>query len=197
MNWIIPCSFHAGHSLMRAIAIFVFFVWHPASASTLQQLTLEDMAQKSTAIVRVKVNGSNGTRYGTDVFTVYRFETLETVKRPNGPPPIEVGVPGGFAGGMRQVVAGAPVLRAGQEYILFLWTGRSGLAQVIGMSQGLFAVDRTTAGDSIATRGMAGERMLDGTGHAVRDEAVSMPWPELRAKIIRALKAGAVAEGTR
>ena len=180
---------------MRALAISVFFAGLTANATTLQQLTVEEMAQKSTAIVRAKLTGSNGIRYGTDVFTVYQFETLETVKRPNGPPPIEVGVPGGIAGGMRQVVAGAPVLRVGQEYILFLWTGRSGLAQVIGMSQGLFAVDRTTAGGSIATRGMAGERMLDGAGHAVRDEAVSMPWPELRAKVIHALKAGTVAAG--
>ena len=180
---------------MRALAIFLFFAGLTAHATTLQQLTVEEMAQKSTAIVRAKVTGSSGVQRGTDVFTVYRFETLETVKRSNGTQPIEVGVPGGIAGGIRQMVAGAPVLRAGQEYILFLWTGRSGLAQVIGMSQGLFAVERTTAGDSIATRGMAGERMLDGAGHAARDEPVSMPWPELRAKIIQALRAGAVAAG--
>jgi hypothetical protein len=152
-------------------------------------------AQKSTSIVRAKVTGSNGIRYGLDVFTVYRFETLETIKRSSGTQPTEVGVPGGIAGGIRQVVAGAPVLRAGQEYILFLWTGRSGLAQVIGMSQGLFGVERTTAGDSIATRGMAGERMLDGAGHAARNEAFSMPWPDLRAKVIHALKADTVAAG--
>jgi hypothetical protein len=181
---------------MRALAIFVFFAGLTANATTLQQLTVEEMAQKSTSIVRAKVTGSNGIRYGTDVFTVYQFETLETVKRSNGPQqPIEVGVPGGIAGGIRQVVAGAPVLRAGQEYILFLWTGRSGLAQVIGMSQGLFGVERTTGGDSIATRGMAGERMLNGAGHAARDEAFSIPWPELRAKVIQALKAGTVAAG--
>ena len=180
---------------MRALAISVFFAGLTANATTLQQLTVEEMAQKSTAIVRAKLTGSNGIRYGTDVFTVYQFETLETVKRSNGTQPTEVGVPGGIAGGIRQVVAGAPVLRAGQEYILFLWTGRSGLAQVIGMSQGLFGVECTTAGDSIATRGMAGERMLDGAGHLARDEAFSMPWPELRAKVIHALKAGTVAAG--
>ena len=182
---------------MRALAIFVCLValWQTAEATTLQQLTLEEMAQKSTSIVRAKVTGSTGVRQGTDVFTVYQFKTLEILKRQNGTPPTEVAVPGGIAGGMRQVVAGAPVLRAGQEYILFLWTGRSGLAQVIGMSQGLFAVERTTAGDSIATRGMAGERMLDGAGHAARDEVLSMPWSELRVKVIQALRAGTVAAG--
>jgi hypothetical protein len=180
---------------MRALTIFVILValWQTAKATTLQKLTLEEMAQKSTGIVRAKVTGSTAVRQGTDVFTVYQFETLEAVKRQNGTPPTAVAVPGGIAGGMRQVVAGAPVLRAGREYILFLWTGRSGLAQVIGMSQGLFAVEHTTAGDIIATRGMAAERMFDGAGHAARDEVLSMPWSELRAKIIQALKAGTVA----
>ena len=84
---------------MRALAIFVFFAGLTANATTLQQLTVEEMAQKSTSIVRAKVTGSNGIRYGLDVFTVYRFETLETIKRSNGTQPTEVGVPGGIAGG--------------------------------------------------------------------------------------------------
>ena len=45
---------------------------------------------------------------------------------------------GGVAGGIRQSVSGAPELKPGQEYVLFLWTSRSGLTQVIGLSQGLF-----------------------------------------------------------
>ncbi len=182
---------------MRALAIIVFSacLQQAAEATTLQQLTLEEMAQQSTAIVRAKVTGSSGVWHGTDVFTVYQFETLETVKSQNGAPPVEVGVPGGIAGGVRQVVAGAPLLRQGREYVLFLWTGRSGLAQVIGLSQGLFAVERSSAGDVIATRGTAGERMLDRAGHAARDEALSMPWAELRSKVIQALKAGTMAAG--
>ncbi len=148
------------------------------------------MAQKATAIVRAKVTGSVEVLRGTDVFTVYRLETLETVKASNGIKPADVAVPGGVAGGMRQVVAGAPVLRAGQEYVLFLWTSRSGLTQLMGMSQGLFTVERTTAGDAIATRAAAGEQMLDGAGRAVRDETLSMPWAELKSKVMKTLAAG-------
>lgn len=85
------------------------------------------------------------------------------------------------------MVAGAPTLRPGQEYVLFLWTSRSGLTQLTGMSQGLFSVERTTAGDPQASRAAAGEQMLDAAGHAVREEALSMPLTELRAQVGKAL----------
>jgi len=179
---------------MRALAIFVGLCLAsasvPAGATTLQQLSLGEMAQKSTAIVRAKVTGAVEVLRGTDVYTVYQLETFETVKAPNGIKPAEVAVPGGVAGGLRQIVPGVPVLRAGQEYILFLWTSRSGLTQLMGMSQGLFTVERTTAGDVIVTRAAAGEQMLDGAGRAVRDEALSMPWPELKKKTMQALTVG-------
>ncbi len=94
------------------------------------------------------------------------------------------------------MVAGAPILRVGREYVLFLWTGRSGLTQLMGMSQGLFSVERTTAGDRQASRAAAGEQMLDAAGRAVQDEALSMPVTELTAKISKALAVAEMA-GTR
>lgn len=173
--------------LMRVVAISVLLasVGIPAGATILQQLTLDEMARKSTSIVRAKVTGSSEIVRGGDVFTVYKFETLEVLK--SGLAAREVAVPGGVAGGMRQVVAGAPTLRAGREYVLFLWTGRSGLTQLMGMSQGLFSVDRSTAGDLQVSRAPASEQMLDAAGRAARDEALSMPLPELKAKVSKAL----------
>jgi hypothetical protein len=173
--------------LMRVVAIFVFLASAgiPAGATILQQLPLGELAGKSTSIVRARVTGSSEVVRGADVFTIYKFETLETLK--SGPAAREVAVPGGVAGGMRQVVAGAPTLRTGREYVLFLWTGRSGLTQLMGMSQGLFSVERTTASDGQVSRASAGEQMLDAAGRAVRDEPLSMPLTELKAKIARAL----------
>jgi hypothetical protein len=121
---------------------------------------------------------------------VYQLETLESVKSPNGVKPADVAVAGGVAAGVRQIVEGAPVLHAGQEYVLFLWTSRSGLTQLMGMSQGLFTVDRRMAGDVIVTRATAGEQILDSGGHAVADETLSMPWVKLRNKVLNALAAG-------
>ncbi len=68
--------------LMRVVAIFVFLACAgiPAGATILQQLTLDEMAQKSTSIVRARVTGSSEVVRGGDVFTLYKFETLETLK---------------------------------------------------------------------------------------------------------------------
>jgi hypothetical protein len=57
----------------------------------------------------------------------------------------------------------------------------------MGMSQGLFTVERATHTDGLASRVAAGEQMLDAAGRAVRDEALSMPWAELKAKVLQAL----------
>jgi len=179
--------------LMRVVAIFAFLAYAgiPAGATILQQLTLDEMARKSTSIVRARVTPSSEVVRGGDVFTLYKIETLEVLKP--GPAAQEVAVPGGVAGGMRQVVAGAPTLRAGREYVLFLWTSRSGLTQLMGMSQGLFSVERTKGGDRQASRITAGEQMLDTAGRSVRDETLSMPLTELRAKISQSLAVPATA----
>jgi hypothetical protein len=173
--------------LMRVVAISVFLatVGIPASATILQQLTLDEMARKSTSIVRARVTGSSEALRSGNVYTLYKFATLETLKP--GPPLQEVVVPGGVAGGIRQVVAGAPALRQGQEYVLFLWTSRSGLTQLMGMSQGLFSVEHTAAGDGQASRAMAGEQILDASGRPIRDTALSMPLAELKSRVSKAL----------
>ena len=180
---------------MRKLAILIAFTGAsiPASATTLQQLCFAEMAQKSTAIARVRVIRVSGVLRGADVYTVYHFETLESLKAPVDGWTANVSVPGGAAGGIRQVVAGAPSLRVGNEYVLFLWTSRSGLTQIIGLSQGVFSVTPSpvgdaAAGDPLVTRAAAGERMLDTAGRPVRDQVLGMKWSELKAQVRHALR---------
>ena len=85
------------------------------------------------------------------------------------------------------MVSGAPQLQPGGDYLLFLWTGRSGITQVIGLSQGLFGVGLNSQGEWMASRRAAGEAMLDANGRPVRDEAVSMKLSDLRERVERAL----------
>src|SRR5258706_3484995 len=112
------------------------FAVAPLPATTLQKLSLDDMIRLSTTVVRARVSGSYAAARGADIYTFYQLSVLETLKA-GGHPPLEVAVPGGSAKGQRQLVEGAPQLKAGEEYVLFLWTSRSGLTQVIGLSQGL------------------------------------------------------------
>ena len=112
--------------------------------TTLEQLDLDELIHGSTAVVRAKVSGSTAVRRQNDVFTIYKLDVMEQWKsQPGSNAPLEVAVPGGVAGGIRQMVSGAPLLHPGEEYVLFLWQGRSGLIQLMGLSQGLFRVIHT------------------------------------------------------
>jgi hypothetical protein len=159
------------------------------SATTLEQLTLDEMAQKSTAIVRARVTGSHAGRRGTDIYTYFQFQVSETWES-SGQPNSEVAVPGGVVDGIRQSVSGAPELKPGHEYVLFLWTSRSGLTQVMGLSQGLFKLSEESSGGGSGTlvqRSAASELMLNRSGFPVDDHAVTMPLQDLRARVQQAL----------
>ena len=116
-------------------------------ATTLEQLPLPEMARQSTAIVRARVVGVSGLRRGDDVFTVYRLDVAENWKTGTSKQGtvtgkiLEVAVPGGVAGGLRQMVSGAPQLQPGGDYLLFLWTGRSGITQVTGQPTSITVTD--------------------------------------------------------
>jgi hypothetical protein len=151
-----------------------------AWATTLRKLSIDDMIQQSTAIVRVKVTGSSAAFRGKDIYTYYQLQVIENMKSTS---PLAVAVPGGVARGVRQMVAGAPVLANGQEYVIFLWTSKSGLTQVIGLSQGLFAVTQNSAGAAVIVRQPSISMMLNQSGQAVTDQPVSMTLTALRSEI--------------
>lgn len=159
-----------------------------AGGATLQRLGLDEMIQKSTAIVRGRATLTGARFHGPLIYTHYRVQVLESWKGAQ-PAEIDIVVPGGVANGMRQVFPGAPRLEAGNEYVLFLWRGASGLTNIIGLSQGVFDVHRDVAGGVFASRSATTETMLDADGRPVRDEAVRIRFEELRGRI-RVLAAG-------
>ena len=158
----------------------------PLLATTLEQLTLDEMIQKSSTIVRARVTGSHSAEHGADIYTYSELQVLEAWK---GPAITEVAVPGGVAHGIRQSVIGAPELKSGQEYVLFLWTSHSGITQVIGLSQGLFKLSPGTSTGMIAQRPSASELMVDRSGSPVEDGPVNIPLQDLRARVRQALGA--------
>jgi len=152
-----------------------------ASAATLQQLSLAQMTQSATAIVRARVLNSSASFTGTTIYTHYKLQVSETWK---GSTQTEVMLPGGVAGGYRQVFPGVPTLQPGNEYILYLWTSPStGITHVVGLSQGIFNITKSGDGTLQAARDRIGETMLDATGHAVRDQAVQMPLTQLKSQV--------------
>jgi hypothetical protein len=176
--------------LARHIFAALLVLAGSVGATTLAQLSVEQMIEKSTAIVRARVSGSfTANRNGT-IYTYYRLQVTENLKS-NTPATSEVAVPGGAVGRVMQSVAGAPELKPGGEYVLFLWTSRSGLTQIIGLSQGAFDV-RANAGGIVLARPAAGEQMLDAAGHVVVDRGVTLGLSDLRARIHTLIQPGGV-----
>jgi hypothetical protein len=157
-------------------------LWMPLGATTLEQLSVGDMIQKSTAIVRAKITGSFAAYRGPDIYTYYHLSVTESLKS-SIPAGSDVAVPGGSIRGVHQTVAGAPALKLGEEYVLFLWTSRSGLTQVIGLTQGLFSIKNGASADPTLHREAAREPMVDASGKLVQDNPVSLPLSELRARV--------------
>jgi hypothetical protein len=104
------------------------------------------------------------------------------------PSEAEFVIPGGSANGLVQTFTGTPTFNRGDEYVLFLWAGRSGILQIIGLSQGKFDLRETgKASEATVHRAAAAERMLDKAGNPVQDQAVDMTAAELRRRVDRAL----------
>ena len=152
-------------------------------AASLEYLSLDDMAAKSTAIVRGRVISIGTGVRGPLIYTKYTIQVLERLRGPEASS-LDVVVLGGTAQGLSQTFSGAPKLDGGVDYLLFLWTGPSGLTQIIGFSQGVFQLQKDDSGEWIATRAAASETMLDPkTGRLVNDQAIRLRLADLRSRV--------------
>jgi hypothetical protein len=160
--------------------VLTFCMW-PLQSATLERLSLDDMIAKSTLIVRGKVARASAAASGPVIYTHYTVQVSERMKGQAGST-IDVTVPGGTANGLRQTFAGAPTLKPGDDFVFFLYTGRDGRTTILGLTQGLFALDG--GADPVSTRSASNELMLDRrTGRPVKDEVLSMRLSELRGRV--------------
>jgi hypothetical protein len=155
-----------------------------AHAATLQLLSLNDMIQKSTTIVRGSVQLTGGQMHGRYIYTHY---TIQVVEQWKGAPAtqIDFAVPGGTANGLHESIAGAPSFVNGQEYVLYLWTSRSGLTQVIGLSQGVFV-----STNGMVVRPAIMEHMINPNGVEASDPTIQMTLSAMRSLVLTTLKGG-------
>lgn len=167
--------------LLASVALLV-----PAGATTLLKMSMNDLIVQSTAIVRAHITGSRAAMSGNDIYTYYQLQVSETLKK-GAILPAEFAVPGGVYGNLRQIGIGSPVFNQGEEYVLFLWTSRSGMTQVIGLSQGMFKLTQDASGATVLNRPAVADQMLDKSGKPVTDKPVSMKWSDLRDLIVKTL----------
>jgi hypothetical protein len=162
----------------------------PLPGATLLKLSLSDMIQKSTAIVHGTVQPTYSALRGSMIYTHYQIRVTNTYKGAAARN-WDVAVPGGAANGIQQYFAGSPTLTPGQDYVLFLWTSKTGLTQVIGLSQGLFYVTSNASGQLVVSRSATSETMLNASGQSIADSSIQMTLAQLSSRIQTVLAEGA------
>jgi hypothetical protein len=159
----------------------------PIHGSTLRRLTLDEMITQSTTIVHAKVQLSTSAEFqGHMIWTHYTVQVSETLKGALVRQ-LDVAVPGGISRGNKQTYSGAPTFSDSQDYLMFLWTSKSGLTQVIGLSQGLFAVVANSTGNATVVRAASSEHMVNISGQPVSDSDIQMSLSDMRSRIQQVL----------
>lgn len=149
-----------------------------ACATTLEQLSIDEMIAKSTSILRGRVLDARAVQRGSMIYTDYRVQILEQVKGADGSV-VDVSVPGGSSNGYRQSFAGTPTLTPGTEYAILVWTGKNGVHHIMGLSQGLFNVERGSSGGIVLKRGALDARVVNRLGQEINSTPVELTWDEL------------------
>lgn len=177
---------------MRLLGLIVVIAAGSVNAATLERLSLPDLIDKSTEIVRGKIAACVAEYRGQILYTTCRVNVTERWKG-TARAAVRVSVPGGVMNGLRQMFAGAPQLRDGEEHVLFLWTGKSAMTHVIGLSQGLFHIERSAQGALDAVRVPTTETMIDpSTGMSMRDAGLRLPLDDLRDRVRQRTAGGAI-----
>lgn len=159
----------------------------PLQSATLERLSLTYMITKSSSIVRGKVLNSYTAVSGRMIFTHYNIQVEEQLKGAGGAS-VDVAVPGGTANGLVQTFSGTPSFQPGEDYVFFLWTDKSGLNWIVGLTQGLFAVSQDNQSNLSVKRTASREMMLDRSTHQqVQDQTLNMSLSDLRAQIAATL----------
>jgi hypothetical protein len=159
------------------------------AGATLQRLSLDEMIAKSTGIVRGTVTASWSAFTGSIIYTHYKIQVSEQFKGTNSGS-VEIMVPGGAVGDLHQSFSGSPLLNQGDEFVFFLWTSKTGITWITGLTQGLFALPAGSPVDASATRQPSRELTLDGTtGRPVKDTVLSLSLSDLRTRVAASVAA--------
>lgn len=160
-----------------------------ASATTLSRLKLEDLAQESTAVARLRCLSATSRWEQGEIWTETKFEVVQREKG-SLPGIVTVRLLGGSVGHLRSHVEEVPVFYPGEEVYLFLW-GREGEPyQVLGWSQGSFRISRNPqSGLEVVTQDSASAAILDPQTRAFRREGIrNLPLAIFKEKLHKALK---------
>jgi hypothetical protein len=160
-----------------------------ASATTLSRLRLEDLAQQSTAVARLRCLGAKSQWEQGEIRTETSFQLVQSEKG-SLPRIVTVRLLGGRVGHLHSHVDEVPVFRTGEEVYLFLWAREGEPYQVLGWSQGTFRIARNPqSGLEVVTQDSASAAIFDSQTRAFRRGGIrNLPVAIFKEKLHRALR---------
>ena len=132
-------SFAAALSAAVAAAV-------PVDAVTVVPMTFEELVDESVAVIYARVADVRG-QWTADRRAIDSMVTLDALKyfKGNLGESVTMRLPGGEAGGVINLIPGAPVLRSGDLVVLFLAGRGPAIPTTLGLGQGIFRVVRDSA----------------------------------------------------
>ena len=127
-----------------ATCVTAMVLWTAAvDAVTVVPITFEQLVDEATAVVYARVADVRG-QWTSDRQAIDSIITLDALQYLKGGlgDVVTMRLPGGAAGGMINVLPGAPTLREGELVVLFLKARGPALLSTVGLSQGIFRVVR-------------------------------------------------------
>ena len=136
-------------TVVLAIAALALITASYAVATTVQKMSLRDLAKKSDAIVLARVEDETA-RYDTnkEIYTYITLRVLEPVKGPKKDEVVTIRQIGGTVDNIASIVPGTPTFRKGEEVVVFL-SGKdvAGYPWVMGLQQGKYTVTADEKGE--------------------------------------------------
>jgi hypothetical protein len=160
-------------------------------ATTLQRLSLDQLAAGSDAVARVNFSSAESRWENGTIWTVTTLHVVETMKG-NLPAEISVRLPGGRVGHLTATVEGTPRFHPGDDAIVFLKMSPVGGFAVAGWVQGTFRISRDPrTGDQSVTQDSSAFPVFDAATRSFRTEGVRhMPVEEFRGRVASAIARG-------
>ena len=129
-------------TVVLAIAALAMITASYAAATTVEKMSLKDLAKKSDAIVLARVEDETA-RYDAnkEIYTYITLRVLEPVKGPKKDDVITIRQIGGTVDKIASIVPGTPSFQKGEEVVLFLTKkDGAGYPWVMGLQQGKYSV---------------------------------------------------------
>ena len=164
-----------------------------AEATVMVPLTIEDLAVRSRIVVRATVRQRQGVWDAEHkrIYTLTELAVSETIAG-DAPTTIVIRTLGGQVDDIGMKVSGAPRLSETQDVVLFLRddpTAKGGYL-VVGMSQGLYRIERDAKGRAVAVPGVEGIAFVRNKNGArviqEKSDAVRLSYDDFKQRVAQA-----------